>query len=177
MSVAFGNQLADARLRRCSIARCARRPWPAWWWAALSILTAVFLVSGAWCRWRALGWAGGPCGRFARRPTNGPACELARLGIGLSVGLWVVGYGWLIFARVREIPYGYQLVSYETLQPDPSVPAEADPPVGPRLAGQAGLHQGLHAAAPAADGHQGVRPLSRSTASARSAPPIPSGRK
>jgi hypothetical protein len=43
------------------------------------------------------------------------------------VGLWVVGYGWLVFARVREVPYGYEPVSYEMLQPDPNAPAEPIP--------------------------------------------------
>lgn len=61
--------------------------------------------------------------RIRQAPSEWTGLGVARLGIGLSVALWVVGYGWLLFARVREVPYGYQLVSYETLQPDPKSPA------------------------------------------------------
>ena len=39
----------------------------------------------------------------------------------------IVGFAWLVFARVSEIPYGYQWVAYETLQPDPAKPTEPIP--------------------------------------------------
>jgi hypothetical protein len=60
-------------------------------------------------------------------PNELTGSKLARLGIGLSVAFWVVGYGWLIFARTSEIPPGYQRLRYEDLQPDPRVPTEVIP--------------------------------------------------
>lgn len=52
---------------------------------------------------------------------------LAKLGVGLSAALWLVGYGWLTFAEVSEVPFGYQHIKYETLQPDPMHPAQPIP--------------------------------------------------
>jgi hypothetical protein len=92
----------------------------------LSILTmfhwslALVPLVGIGLGWRALQ-------RIRLAPNEWTGLGLARLGIGLSVGLWVVGYGWLVFARVREVPYGYEPVSYEMLQPDPNAPAEPIP--------------------------------------------------
>jgi hypothetical protein len=89
---------------------------------ALSFLTvftwhlAIVPLVGIGLGWRALK-------RIRRAPEEWTGLGLARLGIGLSIGLWVVGYGWLMIARVREIPYGYESVSYERLQPDPNAPA------------------------------------------------------
>ncbi len=65
--------------------------------------------------------------RIRQVPDEWTGLGLARLGIGLSLGLWIVGYGWLLFARVSEVPYGYERVSYEMLQPDPNAPAEPIP--------------------------------------------------
>ena len=53
---------------------------------------------------------------------------LAWLGIGLCVAFWAAGYGWLMFARASEVPWGYQRVSYEMLQPNPDVAGEQIPP-------------------------------------------------
>ncbi|MBU4400672.1 MAG: DUF3299 domain-containing protein [Planctomycetes bacterium] len=52
---------------------------------------------------------------------------LAKLGIWLSAALWLAGYGWLTFAEVREVPFGYQHIKYETLQPDPAHPTQPIP--------------------------------------------------
>jgi hypothetical protein len=72
-----------------------------------------------------LGWQA--VRRIGRAPQEWAGLTLARFGIGLSIGLWVVGYGWLLLAGVREVPYGYQRVTYEMLQPDPNAPAEPIP--------------------------------------------------
>jgi hypothetical protein len=93
---------------------------------ALSILSAVHWslaivpMVGIGLGWRA-------AQRIRRAPDEWTGLGLARLGIGLSVGLWIIGYGWLIFARASEVPYGYERVSYEMLQPDPNAPAEPIP--------------------------------------------------
>jgi hypothetical protein len=93
---------------------------------SLSILTAFswFLVIlplvGIGLGWRALR-------QIRAAPEEWTGRRVARLGVGLSVGFWAIGYGWLIFARTSEVPYGYQRLSYEVLQPDPVAAAEPIP--------------------------------------------------
>jgi hypothetical protein len=87
--------------------------WFSWFWAVVPML-------GIALGWRALR-------QISDAPSEWTGLTLARYGIWLSAGLWVVGYGWLIFAGAREIPYGYTLVRYEDLQPDPNNPAEPIP--------------------------------------------------
>ena len=72
-----------------------------------------------------LGWQA--VRRICRAPNEWTGLKLARLGIALSVGLWVVGFGWQIYAGVREVPYGYTLIRFDKLQPDPNAPAEPIP--------------------------------------------------
>jgi hypothetical protein len=87
--------------------------WFSWFWAVVPLLGI------------ALGWQAQQ--RIRQAPNEWTGLGLARLGIGLSAGLWLVGYGWLAFARTSEIPYGYERVSYEQLQSDPNVPTELIP--------------------------------------------------
>jgi hypothetical protein len=92
----------------------------------LSILTvfswylAAIPLVGIWLGWKALQ-------KIRQAPNEWTGLGIARTGISLSVGLWTIGYGWLIFAQASEIPYGYQRVSYETLQPNPDIPTELIP--------------------------------------------------
>jgi hypothetical protein len=81
---------------------------------------AVIPVAGIVLGWRALR-------QIRNTPDEWTGLGLAQTGIGLSAALWVVGSGWLLFARASEIPYGYQPVSYESLQPDPNKPTEPIP--------------------------------------------------
>ena len=113
---------------------------------ALSILSGLHWSLG-WCRWSGIGLGWRAIQRIRLAPDEWTGLGLARLGIGLSLGFWIVGYGWLLFSGVREVPYGYERVGYEMLQPDPSHADDADSAVGPRHARQAGLRQGLHEAA------------------------------
>lgn len=93
---------------------------------AFSILTglSVFLVviplAGIFLGWRAQR-------RILRSPEEWTGLRAAHFGMGLSLGLWILGFGWLFFAGAREIPYGYQLITYEMLQPDPMKPTELVP--------------------------------------------------
>jgi hypothetical protein len=86
---------------------------------ALSILTAlhwsltVVPIVGVILGWLSLR-------QIRKAPDEWIGLELAWSGIGLSAVLWMAGLSWLIFARVSEVPYGYQPVSYESLQPDPA---------------------------------------------------------
>jgi hypothetical protein len=97
---------------------------------ALSIPTLVFWSSWSWAivplLGIGLGWRA--VRQIREAPSEWMGLSLAYAGIGLSAGLWVLGYGWLIFSRTSEVPYGYQRVSYEMLQPDPNVPTEPIPP-------------------------------------------------
>lgn len=52
---------------------------------------------------------------------------LAKSAIWLSLILWIFGYAWLTFAEVSEVPYGYEKIKYEMLQPDPNTPMQLIP--------------------------------------------------
>lgn len=93
---------------------------------ALSILTAmhwgfaVIPLAGiivGWVAWK----------QIRKAPEEWIGETLVQIGVGLSLLLWIIGYGWLIFAKSSEIPYGYQPVTYEMLQPDPLKPTEPIP--------------------------------------------------
>lgn len=62
--------------------------------------------------------------------------KAAVLGIALSVVLCSVGYGWLIYVYRTQAPPGYHLVSYETLQNDPSQTDELIPQAAFDLVGK-----------------------------------------
>jgi hypothetical protein len=87
--------------------------WFSWFWA-------VVPLTGIGLGWRALG-------QIRQAPNEWTGLRLAQFGIGLSLGLWVVGYGWLVLAGVRDVPYGYELIAYDKLQPDPNAPADPIP--------------------------------------------------
>ncbi len=89
----------------------------------LSIATAFHWLLGAlplagiYLGWRAV--------RTVRAaPAEWTGDGLARLGIGLSAAFWLIGYGWYFTADVRSVPFGYQRIGYESLQPDPNNPIE-----------------------------------------------------
>jgi uncharacterized membrane protein YphA (DoxX/SURF4 family) len=98
----------------------------------LSILTAFGSTPSAWLLLAVIPLAGIILGwRAARKIRNAPdewtGLELARLGIGLSVGLWLAGCGYRVFCAKSEVPYGYTRITYEMLQPDPQKPTEPIP--------------------------------------------------
>lgn len=53
--------------------------------------------------------------------------RLAQVGIGLSVALGAIGYGWLSAAKAAEVPHGYIAVGYADLQPDSDHPDQQIP--------------------------------------------------
>ena len=65
--------------------------------------------------------------RIRNAPDEWTGWTLALVGIWLSAAMWLVGYGWLTFAEVAKVPFGYEEVSYDTLQPDPDKPTEPIP--------------------------------------------------
>ncbi len=84
-----------------------------WWPLAIIPIAAM-----------ALGWHAHR--RIQAAPEEWTGLKLAQWGIGLALALWIIGYSWLL-AGMREIPFGYELISYERLQPDPNKPMEPIP--------------------------------------------------
>ena len=113
---------------------------------------AVIPLAGIVLGWLALR-------RIRQAPDEWTGLRLARLGhraLGRLVG------GRLRLADLRPRQRGSLRLPAGHLRDASARPAKADradPAVGAGNAGQEGLHAGLHAARPAADGHQGVHPL------------------
>ena len=74
----------------------------------------------------AVGWLAQGRIREAREELTG--LGVARAGMGLSIVFWLFGCGWLISAHIQEVPFGYQRVTYEMLQPNPDLPGGQIPP-------------------------------------------------
>jgi len=83
---------------------------------ALAVVPLAGIVVG-WLAWK----------QICRAPDEWIGSTLTQVGIGLSAAFWLFGYGWLIFARASEVPFGYQRITYEMLQPDPAKPTEPIP--------------------------------------------------
>jgi len=66
--------------------------------------------------------------RIRQAPAELTGLPLAKAGLWLSIVFGLLGYGWLLFSRVKEVPYGYHRVTYTMLQPNPDVPGEKVPP-------------------------------------------------
>jgi hypothetical protein len=60
-------------------------------------------------------------------PQEVTGLAIAWVGLGLSVAMWGVGYSWLIFAHANEVPFGYQVIQYDDLQPDRNVAEQIIP--------------------------------------------------
>lgn len=84
------------------------------WWLAVIPMVGIWLGLRSWQR-------------ISDAPDVLTGLWLAKLGIWLSAALWLAGYGWLTFAEVSEVPFGYQHIQYETLQPDPAHPTQPIP--------------------------------------------------
>jgi hypothetical protein len=82
----------------------------------LAIVPMAGIIVG-WVAWK----------QIRKAPEEWLGATLVKIGVGLCVAMWLLGYGWLIFARAGEIPYGYDPVSYTMLQPDPTKPTEPIP--------------------------------------------------
>ncbi|OHB66834.1 MAG: hypothetical protein A2V70_03880 [Planctomycetes bacterium RBG_13_63_9] len=72
----------------------------------LGILPATGVALGGLALWR-----------IHEAPSELTGRALALVGLWLSLGFWVAGYGWLTFRQVQEVPFGYEQISYEMLQP------------------------------------------------------------
>ena len=88
---------------------------------AFSILTALHWsmalipLAGIILSWRAIQ-------QIREAPDEWTGLRIARVGMGLCIGMWVLGYGWLMFCTAAEVPYGSQRANWDMLQPDPKSP-------------------------------------------------------
>ena len=78
-------------------------------------------LAGIYLGWRSLR-------RIQRTPEELTGTNFARTGLGLSLAFLILGGGWLMIVREREVPLGYQRVDYAALQPDPTVADQVVPP-------------------------------------------------
>ncbi len=84
----------------------------------LSIVTALHWMLGIIpLTGIVLGWLSLREIRLAPEERTGRWVAIA--GLNISIGLWIFGCCWLMFARVSEVPFGYTRVMYEDLQPEP----------------------------------------------------------
>ncbi|MBN1394686.1 MAG: DUF4190 domain-containing protein [Pirellulales bacterium] len=67
--------------------------------------------------------------RISRAPDTLTGRGMAKLGISLSLALWLAGCGLLLYRGQSEIPYGYTEIDYDVLQPDPAHPTMSVPQV------------------------------------------------
>jgi hypothetical protein len=98
----------------------------------LSILTALGSSVAAWLFLAAIPLAGMALGwraikQIRKAPDEWIGRELAWAGVGLSAALWMLGTCWVLFSQASEVPYGFDRVRYEELQPDPNTPTEPIP--------------------------------------------------
>ncbi len=93
---------------------------------ALSILTWLHWAFGVvplaglivgWVAWK----------QIRKAPEEWTGATVVVVGVILSAVLWLGGCVWLIVARADKIPYGYKLITYAMLQPDPLKPTEPIP--------------------------------------------------
>ncbi len=106
---------------------------------AVSLLAVASLVFGVLSILTVFSWffaviplAGIVLGRLALQrirdfPSELTGRGLAWAGLVVSLGLWIFGSTCLVFARYREVPYGYTALSFESLQADEDVPGEKIP--------------------------------------------------
>jgi len=74
--------------------------------------------------------------QIRRRPDELTGGRLAMVGVMLSAILLVAGWARLTYAYMTEVPEGYVRLSYDSLQPDTSVPGEMFPPTARELDGK-----------------------------------------
>lgn len=99
---------------------------------ALSILTVFGSTVAAWLclapiplGGMALGWQA--LKQIRKAPDEWIGRRLAWSGAVMSLVLWITGTACVVLTPFSEVPYGYQWVSYEMLQPDPLKPTEPIP--------------------------------------------------
>ncbi len=112
----FGAYRGVSRLAVGSLACGVLSALTPWYWMLM-----VVPVAGIVLGWLALG-------RIADFPQELTGRKIAIAGIIVSAVLGGAGGGYLVFVKVNEVPFGYDEVTYDQMQPDPNVRGERIPP-------------------------------------------------
>jgi hypothetical protein len=112
---AYGHYLGVSRLAVVSLAAGVLSILTIWHWMFLVIPLAAVAVG-----WIALL-------RIRDYPSELTGRWLAIAGILVAAAFALLGVGYVALAKVGEVPFGYDEISYEQLQPDPDVPGERIP--------------------------------------------------
>ena len=83
---------------------------------ALAVVPLAGIVIG-WVAWK----------QIRKAPDEWIGATLVQVGVVLSVALWLLGYVCIYVRACEKIPYGYALITYAKLQPDPMKPTEPIP--------------------------------------------------
>ncbi len=84
---------------------------------ALSILTMFHWLLG-FLPVAALGLAILGLRQISRAPEEYTGVRVAITGAALAAGTWLFGSGVLLFSHMREVPIGYEAISWQTLKPE-----------------------------------------------------------
>jgi len=68
--------------------------------------------------------------RIRRNPLETAGRGIVRCGVGLAIGFWIIGYGWLTYQLRNWVPPGYRAITFALLQPadddiEQKIPEEA----------------------------------------------------
>ena len=88
-----------------------------WWHWALGLIPAVGILLGILALLR-----------IAETPEELTGRGLARAGLILSAAFLLLGFGVRAVVKAKAFPRGYQELTHQDLQPDPTVPGERIPP-------------------------------------------------
>ncbi|NLY01966.1 MAG: DUF3299 domain-containing protein [Rhodopirellula sp.] len=58
--------------------------------------------------------------QIGRAPEEYTGQRVAITGAALAAGMWLFGSGVILFSHIREVPIGYEAISWQTLKPDRS---------------------------------------------------------
>ena len=83
---------------------------------SLAVVPLAGIIVG-WVAWK----------QIRKAPDEWIGATLVKVGIGLSVALWLLGYVCIYVRSCEKIPRGYALITYAKLQPDPMTPTEPIP--------------------------------------------------
>ncbi|MEI8372447.1 MAG: hypothetical protein WCJ35_06385 [Planctomycetota bacterium] len=99
-------------------------------WAVLSVVCGATTVTMMIFGWplavlplAAIYFGMKALGQIERAPEEYTGQRLAQVGIGLGAGLGILLSGWLIFVG-NEVPPGYQVLDWASLEPDPKIKTE-----------------------------------------------------
>jgi hypothetical protein len=66
--------------------------------------------------------------RIRQAPNELTGIRVAKAGLFVSLGAWLVGTVCLLLVRASEVPRGYEAITFDQLQPDPDKKGQLVPP-------------------------------------------------